>query len=219
MQQHPQIDQYIAHIEKNILKAKELLEQGHEVSLQRLREHISDATRIHRKLAISEIDDAFASESETLQNVEKCIGEMDFLNAHHKIEDMARFDELFADLSTALSDARARAGVELRSSEGHLSELEPELRSAWENLHHTLEIVRLEIAMASKVLYKEMPEIRTQLADIFGNAAMVKEDKERTDLLYSARQFFDDEANIIKESLVNFLTEHPALSKWIKNDR
>ncbi len=219
MQQHPQIDQYIGNIEKNILEAKQLLEQGHEASLQLLRNHISNATRVHRKLAAREIDDAITSENEALQDIEKCIGEMDFLNAHHKIEDMACFDELFDHLSTALSHARARTGIVSRSSEGHLAEFEPELRTAWENLHRTLEVVRLEIAMASNKLYEDTPELRHQLTEVFRKAAQAKEDKERKDLLYSARQFFDDEANIIKDSLVKFLSEHPELSKWIKNNR
>lgn len=219
MQQHPQIDQYIADIEKNILTAKELLEQGHEVSLKRLKAHISEASGIHRKLATREIDDMIASENEALQDIEKCIGEMDFLNVHHKIEDMACFDELFGHLSNALSNARARTGIASRSSEGHLAEFEPELRTAWGNLHRTLEIVRLEIAMASNKLYKNLPEVRSQLAEVFRKAALAKEDEERTDLLYSARQFFDAEANIIKDSLVKFLNEHPGLSKWIKNNR
>jgi len=217
MQQHPQIDQYIADIEKNILKAKELLEQGHEVSLQRLKDHISKATHIHRKLAAREIDDAVASEREALQEVEQCIGEMAFLNAQYEIEDLARFDELFAHLSKALSDARARAGIESRMSEGHLAEFEPELRSAWRNLHHTLEIVRLEIAMASKVSYREMPAVRNQLAEIFSKAALPQEHIERKNLLYSARHLFDKEANIIKDSLVDVLSEDPALSHWIKD--
>ena len=217
MQQHPQIDQYIADIEKNILKAKELLEQGHEVSLQRLKDHIFNATSIHHKLATREIDYTFATESQALQEVEKCIGEMNFLNAHHKIEDMAQFDELFARLSTALSDARAIAGIVSRSSEDHLAEFEPELRPAWKKLHHTLEVVRLEISLAANLSYKEMPEVRNQLAEVFRKAALPQEHIERKNLLYSARHFFDKEANIIKDSLVEVLSEHPALSKWIKD--
>ncbi len=217
MQQHPQIDQYIADIEKNILKAKELLEQGHEVSLQRLKDHISNATNIHHKLATREIEDAFTNESEALQKVEKCIGEMDFLNAHHKIGDLSRFDELFTHLSKALSDARAKAGMITRTSEDHLPQFEPELRAAWKNLHHTLEIVRLEISLAANLSYIEMPEIRNQLAEVFRKAALPQEHIERKNLLYSARHFFDKEANIIKDSLVEVLSEHPALSKWIKD--
>lgn len=213
--QHPEIDQYIAAVEKDILKAKALLEKGYETSLIQLKNAIVEVDRTHRKIAKLEIRAAVSSGREALDKVEHCIGQMDFLNAHQKIDGLGEFDDLFAQLSEALKAAKLTVAFALKSTKEHTTECEGELKSVWTQLHLYLEVVRLEIAMAAHISDEEMPEVRAKLCEIFGKAAISREPHQRRKLLESTRHLFDEEEAIIKDNLIEILSEHPELAKWI----
>ncbi len=120
---------------------------------------------------------------------------MDLLNAHHKIEEIANFDELFAHLSESLKKART-----LDSTQHHLEALSGELGLAWAELHLALEMVRLEIGISTTVTETKRNEVRRKLIATFEEAKKPHDLPKKRGILYQARHAFDEDAAILKKT-------------------
>jgi len=169
---------FVDHLEHDLLEAKNLLQSGLEVALERMRSAAGKATKAMSDQAIAKLRAVEDLSAESIDVIQKHLGKLNYLAAEGDIKSGGDFDRLAQPLSEALHDARATLAKIDAIGTRELGNVAGAIGEAWRNLHLALDSARLELALAEKDSKEEADRLRQNLTERFEEALKVAKAKD-----------------------------------------
>jgi hypothetical protein len=167
----PKITEFTAHLEHDLMEAKELLRAGLEVSLEHLRRAGDAASAAALGSARQKLIVLESHSEEALAKIEECVAELVDLTSEKDIDNADDFERWANELSDSLHEARSALAEIDEEGQRDLGNEGGAVKKAWRDLHLYIEMVRLELALAASATVHEADALRQELMDEFQNAA------------------------------------------------